>query len=41
VFPARPIGYRVYITKCCLGVRGAVSIGYGKNFGLGVLCAGG
>jgi hypothetical protein len=41
VFPARPIGYRVYISGCCLGVRGAVSIGYGKNFGLGVLCAGG
>jgi hypothetical protein len=40
VTPASPIGYQVYI-KSDLSVRGSVTIGYGKNFGLGVLCASG
>ena len=39
VAPASPIGYRVEVTSK-LSVRGSVTIGYGKNFGLGVLCAG-
>lgn len=41
VFPACPVGYLIRISGCCFKVRGCVSIGYGKNFGLGVLCAGG
>ncbi len=40
VAPASPIGYRVWI-RSELPVRGSVTIGYGKNFGLGVLCAAG
>ncbi len=40
VAPASPIGYRVEI-KSELPVRGIVTIGYGKNFGLGVLGASG
>jgi hypothetical protein len=38
VTPASPIGYRVCI-RSELPVKGSVTIGYGKNFGLGVLCA--
>lgn len=40
VAPASPIGYRVEI-ESKLPVRGTVTIGYGKNFGLGVLAASG
>ncbi len=40
IAPANPIGYRVEI-KSRLPVRGTVTIGYGKNFGLGVLTANG
>jgi hypothetical protein len=40
VAPASPIGYQVRI-RSGLPVRGSVTIGYGKNFGLGVLCASG
>jgi hypothetical protein len=40
VAPASPIGYQVCI-RSELPVRGSVTIGYGKNFGLGVLCASG
>lgn len=40
VLPASPIGYRVEI-RSELSVTGSVTIGYGKNFGLGVLCASG
>jgi hypothetical protein len=36
--PAHPVGYRVWI-QSELSVKGSVTIGYGKNFGLGVLCA--
>jgi hypothetical protein len=36
--PAHPVGYRVWI-ESELSVKGTVTIGYGKNFGLGVLCA--
>jgi hypothetical protein len=36
--PAHPVGYRVWI-RSELSVKGTVTIGYGKNFGLGVLCA--
>jgi hypothetical protein len=38
--PAHPVGYRVWI-RSELAVKGTVTIGYGKNFGLGVLCASG
>lgn len=40
VAPASPVGYRVCI-RSELPLRGSVTIGYGKNFGLGVLCASG
>jgi hypothetical protein len=40
ILPASPIGYRVEI-RSELSVTGSVTIGYGKNFGLGVLCASG
>ena len=40
VLPASPIGYRVEI-RSELSVTGSMTIGYGKNFGLGVLCASG
>ncbi len=36
--PPVPTGYKVLL-KSELQVKGTVSIGYGKNFGLGVLCA--
>jgi hypothetical protein len=38
--PTSPIGYQVCI-RSELPVKGSVTIGYGKNFGLGVLCASG
>jgi hypothetical protein len=38
VTPTSPIGYQVCI-RSELPVRGSVTIVYGKNFGLGVLCA--
>jgi hypothetical protein len=38
--PAGPVGYRFEIRNE-LSVTGSMTIGYGKNFGLGVLCASG
>lgn len=35
--PRVPMGYKVFI-RSVLPIKGIVSLGYGKNFGLGVLC---
>jgi hypothetical protein len=37
LYPAAPVGYQLSIVSS-LPVRGVLSIGYGKNYGLGVLC---